>query len=233
MHNTAMPNKSNATVIFFLLAAMLVTSGTARADLITTRSAGWTVIDFNQFDKVMFTFGPEQVGPTGLDVMFRATPQGGGITGQGSVLGAVGYGLGGNGEWTSAKSYTGLDAPRGSMTYTFNFGLVSAVGGFVNYAPVDVDLTMEALDSLGNILESHSLTRESPISTPNGVDQGAFRGIRRSTAEIAAFRLSNSWVVLDDLAFTQAAPVPEPSSAILVATMGVGLVVRRVRRALR
>jgi hypothetical protein len=68
--------------------------------------------------------------------------------------------------------------------------------------------TVSMIDTM--ILESHVLNREAPISTPFLFNAGAFRGIRRAQADIAGFRISNSYVVLDDLAFSSSAtPVPD------------------------
>ncbi len=119
------------------------------------------------------------------------------------------------------------------MTFTFNDGLVSGVGGFINYAPGFASALIEALAADGiTILESYVLNLDAPISTPGGVDDGAFRGILRATADIGAFRVSNGYVVLDDLTFggggTQS--VPEPSSLAMLGVAGLIGAVRRYRQ---
>jgi len=221
-----------------LLVALINFPTTARAELITVGFGGATVIDFSQFGGIgyNFTFGPTQIGSVvGLDVVFTANPLNGGNSGFGAVLGSGAYGLSANGSWTDDPTYSGLDSGVGAMTYLFNFGLVSEVGGFVNYGPdLGPPVILEALDRGGSILESHVLNREAPISTPFLFNAGAFRGIRRAQADIAGFRISNSYVVLDDLAFgSSATPVPEPSTLVLVVSGAIALASRSRNRSRR
>src|SRR5205823_5755226 len=147
----------------------------------------------------------------------------------GSVIGNSSYGLGTNGSWNSGRNgYTGLNAPTGTMTYAFQSGPVSGVGGFLNYAPgTGGDVIILALDASNNVLESYDISILAPIITPDGTNAGAFRGILRVSPDIAAFQITNSFVVLDNLEFTStttAAPVPEPTSLLL---LGAGLVTLR------
>jgi hypothetical protein len=111
------------------------------------------------------------------------------------------------------------------MTFQFNSGPVSHVGAFVNYAPDTYapgtgTFLIQALDSNGNVLESYDITTLAPISTPNQIDAGAFRGISRSTADIAAFRLLGALNLADNLTFSRAAvtTAPEPSTFAGAAT---------------
>ena len=224
-----------AARVLGIFVALINFPNTARAELITVEFGGATVIDFSQFGGLgyNFTFGPTQIGSlVGLDVVFEANPLNGGNSGFGAVLGSGGYGLSANGGWTDSRTYSGLDSGVGAMTYLFNFGLVSEVGGFVNYAPdLGPPVILEALDSGGRILESHVLNHEAPISTPFFSNGGAFRGIRRPHADIAGFRVSNSYVVLDDLAFSSSAtPVPEPSTLVLVVSGAIALASRSRNR---
>ena len=217
-----------------MLTILLSMPAIARADLISSVSGiSSTVIDFEQFAGTgyNFTFGPVQIGGVvGMDVVFTANPAGRGISGSGSVLGSGTYGLGANGEWGGNQTYSGLDSSAGWMTYTFVSDPVARVGGFLNYAPgAGPDVTIEALDAAGNTLESYRLPQVAPIDTPGGLNAGAFRGISRASADIAAFRVSNQFVVLDNLTFS-AAPVPEPSTLVLLASGGLALFGRRARR---
>jgi hypothetical protein len=202
--------------------------GIAQADLITIAPGAATVIDFNQFGSgYHFTFGPAQIGDAvSLNVTFTGTPQGGGNTGQGSLLGSGPYGLASNGDWDTNKIFSGLDSSRGAMTYFFNFGLIAAVGGFMNYAPDNGEVSIEALDAAGHVLESHLLGTVAPIFTPGQINDGAFRGISRPVSDIAAFRVSNGYAVLDDLTFSTSPQVPEPLTIWLLGT-GVLAIARR------
>lgn len=196
-----------------------------------------TVIDFSQFDIGDYTFGvgPTQVGGlVGEDVTFTATSAFGGF-------GGGGYGLGGNGNWSDASGPGGRDGYAftnvgdGSITFSFNSGPVSAVGGFINYAPGSGSepVTLEALGLGGIVLELFNLTNDAPISTPGATDDGAFRGIVRATADIVAFRLSNQFVLIDDLSFVSGprTAVPEPATTALLGLglLGAGIARRRAR----
>jgi hypothetical protein len=216
-----------------MVTILLSVPAIARADLIRgVTGASATVIDFDEFAGIgyNFTFGPVQIGDSvGKDVVFTANPFGRGISGSGSVLGSGNYGLGPNGEWGDNQTYSGLDSNGGWMTYTFNSGPVASVGGFLNYAPgTGTEVTIEALDAAGHTLESYLLGQVAPILTPGGLNAGAFRGISRASADIAAFRVSNQFVVLDNLTFS-AAPVPEPSTLVLLASGALALFGRRAR----
>ncbi len=203
------------------------------ADLVTSANEipGAQVIDFSEFNvSFNYTAGPVQIGnPVVRDIEWFSTYSS-------SVIGSGGYGLGDNGSWTSGRTgYTGVNTDSGAMTYRFNDGPVAAVGGFVNYAPqYTPNALIEALDQNGDVLESWDLVALAPISTPDGTDEGAFRGIVRPQADIYALRVSNSFIVLDDLAFTSQPSVPVPMlSAWMLALLAglLGLVAFMRRRA--
>src|SRR5690606_31520264 len=136
-----------------------------------------------------------------------------------AVIGSDHYLLGGNGEWDASQTFTGSGDDAAVMTYRFHDGPVSAVGGFVNYG-VELNVfikpvLIQALDINGNVLESYDLLTLAPISTPGGVNDGAFRGIVRDTNDIYAFAVSGRAIVLDDLTFSRApvtTTVPEPAT---------------------
>lgn len=189
----------------------------AQADLITSAAGitNPTVIDFSEFNGAwLYTAGPVQIGnPVTRDIEWFSTNSN-------AVIGNESYGLGDNGSWTSGRvGYTGLNTDAGSMTFQFNDAPVAGVGGFVNYAPVSYGTPIiEALDQNGVVLESYDLVANAPISTPNGIDEGAFRGITRAQADIYGFRLLNAFDVLDDLTFT-GVPVGPPAPLVPVPTL--------------
>lgn len=194
-----------------------------RADLVTDAGSiplPQKVVDFSQFTgPFIFTSGPVQIGGKVGEKIFWSTTSPFSVIGDGDSL-SVPYDLSPNGFWDDGRvGFTGLDVAFGTMTYTFNDGPVSAVGGFLNYAPdVMGDVIIAALDSSGNILASYDISRLAPISTPGQVDAGAFRGIVLPNADITAFQVSNCYVVLDDLTFSRTLSiVPEPSVFVLFA----------------
>ncbi len=204
------------------------------AALITTAAplAPSSIIDFQQFPLVVqtsATLPPIQVGtPVGEDVeMF-------GLSGTAfSQVGPVNYSLGTNGQWLSSADPNFLSAylPTSlsiAMEFKFNSGPISGVGAFMNYAPGFSTVVIEAFDSGGVLLESYDLTAVAPINTAiNSINDGAFRGIQRSTADIETLRVTGDFVVMDNLTFTR---VPEPASALVFALGGLGILTRESRK---
>lgn len=213
-----------------LSALCLAGATTTEASLITTAPSG-TVIDFSQFSGWLWGAGPTQVGTlVGDDVVFTSTTTS-------SVIGDGGYGFLSNGSW-SGKSGAGLNTSTGTMTFTFNTAMVSSVGGFLNYVPdagYGGDVFISVYDSLSTLLESYNISALAPISTPGGVNAGAFRGISRSTADISYFTLSNAYVMIDDLTYSSTGgptPTPEPSTLLLLSggIMALGLGRKKITR---
>jgi hypothetical protein len=121
---------------------------------------------------------------------------------------------GGNGEW---ENFSFVGANFGGIT--FNLGrLVSSVGVFMNYSPINSWLNIAALGVDGKALEVYGI-EYAPISTPNGYNDGAFRGISRSNNDIAYLYIwSNTVFAMHSITY---GTVPEPATMLL---FGIGLV---------
>jgi hypothetical protein len=212
--------------------------GAASAALVTS-PAGFptsTVIDFSAFAGCA-TFAqagcspPQTIAP---GVQFTGTP---GFLGASLYNGL--FGLGSNGSWDSGRNgYVGINNQQnGSGIFArFTFSTpVSAVGVFENYAPGlgEPDPILEVLSSSNAVLESYDLAVAAPISTPGGVDAGAFRGVLRASADISAIEFIDGFQVVDNLTFGAAVvPVPTLSplsslALLVVAFAGFGLTRRR------
>lgn len=209
--------------IFFVIALFALicigTSGSAKADTLLTSSSSITsptVIDFSAFGPgYTYTAGPVALGS---GVTWSSTTAESGIGSGNYVLLS---GTNSNGLWDSSLHDVGLGGFPGTMTFTFS-SPVSAVGAFMNYAPCAVcaDVTIDAYDG-SDSLGSFDIDSLAPISTPGGVDQGAFRGISVDSPEITSFTVSNSGVILTDLTFGDTAPTPTPEPSAIV-LLGVG-----------
>lgn len=216
--------------------ALLVWPHAASAELITSTAgigAPAKTVDFSQFNTGFLpAIGDVQIGGlVGENITWSSSLAN-------SVIGNGTYGLGSNGFWSAGRTFTGANDDTAVMTYRFLDGPVNAVGGFLNYGidPAFVaPVLIQALDINGNVLESYDLVTLAAISTPGGLNEGAFRGIARATNDIYSFAISGRGVVLDDLTFSRApvsATVPEPATLWLVAVGAVTAagVLRRSRR---
>ncbi len=174
-----------------------------------------------------FTFGPVTV-----DQYTFTSNNGGGNSGDGSVIGQGGYGLGPNGSFGDPAVYIGVDSGTGYAQLVLNSAPVSEIGFFMNYAPgFGADATIEALDSSGNPFASYDIATLAPISTPGGFNEFDFRGISSDSADIYGLRFGGNYILLTGTANGAPPAVPEPASWALMLT-GFGLVgfVLRSRR---
>lgn len=150
------------------------------------------------------------------------------------------WALGGNGEWTSAKSFAGVDGAyqdeaggiAASMFFDFGSKTVQSVGALLNYDDsfsyfgMPLQLYMAAYDQQGNLIEDAWF----PVSTPAAIDEGTFFGLSSDSANIARFEISAPYAVVDDFSFS--APVPEPETyAMFLAGLGLLGAITRKRRA--
>lgn len=206
----------------------------ARAGLITSAASlvqPVALVDFSQFPGgFAFGPGPVQVGSlAGLDITWSSTNS---VNQGGAVIGSSTYRLGTNGSWTADRvGFVALNAGVGSMNFVFADGPVAQVGAYLNYAPnTGPGVVIAALDQNGNPLESYDLSLAAPISTPGGLNAGAFRGIQRAEIDIFGFRVSNSGVALDDLQLSTQVPEPGSFTLTVMCCLACGVVAWRSRR---
>lgn len=187
---------------------------------IATTASGNATLTFNEHPKPDYTLGPVSLtASNGDQVIFTAVHP---YNAAGFSKPDYPYGLGTNGLWNNqAGSYAWVnDGTDVSMRFTFATGPVSFVGGVMNYpqtgphwglhlGPVDI----RAIGLDGQILEQYFLKDVADIQTPEALNEGAFRGIVRDTADIYAFEIGGG-AVIRNLTFVTS--VPEPGSALLL-----------------
>jgi len=205
-------------------AALLSIVNPVRGELVTDSGSmpgPQVVVNFSQFSGLNTAGEPLQVGAlVQRDITLT------GANPAGFYYGTFSYNLGyafwtpQNGWWWDTQyggihhyvATMGVTYGPGELTFRFNDGPLKAVGAFVNYDPHEsTHPTIYALDSQGGILESYDLAGAAPISTPSVPDEGGFRGIVRSQADIYGFRYANGNLVLTNLTFT-----PKPAANPLV-----------------
>lgn len=227
---------SRAGLATAALVAGLAAALPAHADLMIGRPDGMGPKTIHTFDdtETYDLSGPRvQIGGA-YNVDLGVTALNGPLT-FGATQGA--WGLGSNGEWTSAKTFVGVDAAGDGSSIAalrFDFGgkVVKAIGARMNYLPdllaggVPIPMYIAAYAVDGTLLEDHYV----PIVTRNKIDASNFYGILRDRPAIGSFVVAAPYAVVDDLKFT--APVPEPGTyAMLLAGLAaVGWVANRRRR---
>lgn len=202
---------------------------TFAATSLTTSSVGYTgpVLDLSPFSNgnYNFTFGPVSI-PGGIT--FTAAPGNNGNSGLGSVIGQGDYGLASNGAIGGNATYIGLDSGTGFATLTFATD-ISSFGGFWNYAPGTGTPVISAYDASNSLLGTYDLSVLAPISTPNGFNQFAFRGIQSDSTDIKSIQFSGAYIVLTGVI----SAIPEPETyAMLLAGLGlIGFMAQRRKKA--
>jgi hypothetical protein len=118
-----------------------------------------------------------------------------------------GFGFGINGSW-NGMNMSGTSPSSNTIQFTFNTP-VTAVGGFMNYAPGEGIPIISVYDVSNNLIESAAL---SFTTSPSSVNAGEFHGFRETAPIIKSFTLSNAYIGMTNLTIL---PAPEPSSFAL------------------
>jgi hypothetical protein len=205
------------------LAAMLPIS--AQAGTLLTTDVGYTGrgLDLSAFANGNYNF---TFGPINVDGFTFTSNNGGGNSGQGSVVGQGGYGLNANGSFGGSAVYVGVDAPQGYAQLLGTTGY-SQIGFFMNYAPgVGNDATIETLDAAGNVIESFNIAVLAPISTPGAFNAFEFRGVAADAGaanSIFGLRFGGNYILLTGTADgVPNGAVPE-SATWMMMIVGFGL----------
>lgn len=211
-------------------AVLLAFAGASNAALLTS-NVGYTGMGLNlsayATGDYNFTFGPKSI-PGGIT--FTRDMSTDSNSGYGGVLGQGSYGLASNGSFGGDAVYAGLDGAEGWMRFSFDTAQTS-FGVFANYAPGDgSDPMIRVLRADLSVIEEYNLAADAPISTPDGFNEFAFRGIS-SSESFMVFEMANSYMLATGTP-DGIPPVPEPETyALMLLGLGaIGLVARRRQR---
>ena len=192
--------KATKLLIFAGFALSMVISANQGGAALVTSLPGGTVIPMPY--GVYFGPGPITFGPGITWSSTNAVHGGIGGIGDGSVFGSKGnYGFGPNGCWDGFGPFAALNDAyiRDNVTDTMTFAFstpVSAVGGFMNYAPDGNTPTIIAVyDAGNNLIESAELT----FLTGGGANTGFFYGFRETSNTISYFRLTDNYIGITNL----------------------------------
>ena len=206
-----------------LLGAGLLMSTTTQAAVVSDLSSVLTVVE--DFEDLGFISS----GPVNL---------GGGITASSSIIATYDYlpvDLGTNGAW-GIDGYVGIGdyynfttTPSASDNLTFSL----AVGQFAIGADFSIykdefttgEITLEALDSNGDVLEFTTFTVD--LNDIDAFNVSVFKGFLRSENDIFGLRVTGDGFVVDNLTVTTV-PVP---AALPLFVAGMGFLASRRKRA--
>jgi len=203
----------------------------AQASLLTSDSlVSPSAIDISTLSPVSGGSGPVAIGGgIGENVTVEGVPGGNlyiNYTGS--------WGLNTNGNW-NGMALIGENTNPGSLIFAFD-NPVSSVGSFMNHATgYSTDMVVNVYDASMTLLETHNITSEAPISTPGGLNAGAFRGVERLSSDIYYFEVVGAWPVVSTLKFTRGSvAVPTISEwGMLILTLlfgSIGLITLNRRR---
>lgn len=199
----------------------------------------------------IYPMPPDNYGGTGPRVFSGITWQ---SSYENSLFGYTSsYFFGSNGIWNGALGpMAGLNTQVGSMMFTFATP-VSAVGGFLNYAPeevlapvdlniqpqsIPIEASMTSLDENNQILESIELLFN--FDNTGKLNAGYFLGFMEDSDIIKHLVLANSYIGLTDLTIliqngngngngNGHPPAPLPSTLVLLGPALLGLAIFRSR----
>ena len=201
------------------LKTMLLAAATATLPL-AAQAAAWDGTGGSAYSiPAVNYFGPGPLAsPGAVWSSTNATIQGGSVYGY-----TEGYSFEGNGFWSGIPMEGVNDASDvygvvDSMTFTFT-NPITAFGGEINWVPNDNPVTIAAYDSMGNLLDSLTLSAgDANLQTPD-----AFYGFIEGSADIKTFVMTDGYIGIENIeSIGLPTGVPEPASWTIM-LLGVGL----------